>query len=708
MSNLTQFFGIQSTGGTVASSVTGKAAEALTAGDGLRLNEHGDFIKSAKNDLRQVAFTQDYGTSKASVAGNELDLNASSAYGRYTPEFEVGSGFIASDGTYIQLFYKEQSNTSTNYLGFRSFDQETYDQPSLWFKNFVSAGSQSNFYSQIGAEYREFYKDSNYIHIAVTLLWMDGSSVYRNQAYTLRLTRSSKVLAVFASNGNDGSQSSANNNGHINGSGSAGILANGVLVRSFQLGTSAGQDRTGSVRLNSIVYDHSAPSSGFSSANNYSGAAANYNDAVHSLHLHDHDTRTFLTFEAPVLLSNSKLVKKHVIAANGAITTTNVNTAFVLSNWAEAKFNRFSQIYQISSSIYAAVYPESTTTISIQKFTYDGNTTLTQSGSKIVLTMPSDVTIYGADNDHYNYYYSSRLADNDPKQLYIQASNDGTTPQPFYNIISINLVAGTLNFARQTYGLSSGRTTRGGNIAIGANKALVLQNRSYQNFGYQRYELPFFTSELRTKDIVAVALADATAGQTDATAALYSGVTSTATLPSTHYATKNGQSYVLDISGSELPSERLNKAPSKLKWIARRTDNTALSAYQHNAYMGADWYNSASFNQNTSYNIRNQTAAGGTGTSILKVAGSGMFKSNMFFGHRYGTSSAITSRFGLYIDDVLVWDNGQNSTHHGSHYYNGIPQLTGVIFTTGFELKVLYANTASYAWNGAVQTVEMT
>jgi hypothetical protein len=85
-----------------------------------------------------------------------------------------------------------------------------------------------------------------------------------------------------------------------------------------------------------------------------------------------------------------------------------------------------------------------------------------------------------------------------------------------------------------------------------------------------------------------------------------------------------------------------------------------------------------------------------------------MFKSNMFFGHRYGTSSAITSRFGLYIDDVLVWDNGQNSTHHGSHYYNGIPQLTGVVFTTGFELKVLYANTASYAWNGAVQTVEMT
>ena len=707
MSNLTQFFGIQSTGGTVASSVTGKAAEALTAGDGLRLNEHGDFIKTPKNNLRQDPFEQDYGTSKATFAGNELDLNASSAYGRYTPSSEFGSGFIASDGTYIQMFYKEQNNSSTNYFGFRSFDMQTYDQPSIWFKNFVSAGSISNFYDMQGAEYREIYKDSNYIHIAVTVFWRSNNNYYKNQAYTLRLTRSSKVLAAFASNGSDGSQTSSYNNAHINGSGSPGILANGVLVRSFQTATSSGQDTTGGVRLNSIVYDHNAPSSGFSSANNYSGATADYADAVHSLLLYDHDTRTFLTFEAPVALNDSKVVKKHVIAANGAITTTTVDSAFVLSNWAEAKFNRLSQIYQISSSIYAAVYPESMTTISIQKFTYDGNTTLTQSGAKIVLTMPSGIQLHGQNNNYFNPYYVSRLADNDPKQLYLQMSNNGTSPQPLYNIISIDLVAGTLNFARPTYGLSSGKTTRGGNIYIGAGKALVGQSTSYQDFGYQRYELPFFTSDLRTKDVVAVALADATSGQTDATAALYSGVTSAATLPSTHYVTKNGQSYVLDIANSELPSERLNKAESKLKWIGRRSDNPAYSILKANINNGNDWY-SNSYSVSNLWNIRNQTAAGGTGTTILKVSGAGMFKSDMYFGNRYNANNYISSRLGLYIDDVLVWDNGQNEAIYGYNYFSYIPFLDGVIFSSGFELKVLYANNAGYAWNGVVKTLEMT
>ena len=707
MSNLTQFFGTQSTGGTVASSVTGKAAEALTAGDGLRLNEHGDFIKTPKNDFRQAAHTQAYNHDASAEAGNELKLDVPSNYGRYTPQNERGSGFIASDGTYIQMFFSQQSVTSSQAFGFRSFNMKTYDQASIWFKAWGSGINQSNFYTDQGAEYREFYSDSNYIHIAVTVIWKDSNHYVRNRPLALRLTKSNGTLAVYSNTNNDQSQSTAYSSAHVNGSGSPGILANGVLVRSFQIATGQYVDRTGGVRLNATVYDYNAPPGTFTAAASYSGTVADYNDAVHSLHLHDHDTRTFLTFEAPVALNNSKVVKKHVMAANGAITTTTVDSAFVLSNWAEAKFNRYSQIYQISSSIYAAVYPESTTTVSIQKFTYDGGTTLTQSGSKIVLTLPSDVTVAGAPND-VNYYYTSRLADNDPKQLYMQHSNNGTTSQPTYNIISINLVAGTLNFARRTYGLTSGRTNRHGNIALGGGKALVLQNTTYQNFAYQRYELAFFTSDLRTKDVVAVALANATLGQTDATAALYSGVTSSATLPSTHYVTKNGQSYLLDIVNSELPSERLNKTASKLKWIARRTDNPLYSAFALNVHNGADWYNGASFNQNSIFNIRNQTAAGGTGLSILKVDGSGMFKSEMYFGHRYNVSSSITGRVGLYIDDVLVWDNGQNVAFYGYHYYNRIPNLTDVVFTTGFELKLLYSNNASYAWQGAVQTVEMT
>ena len=706
MSNLTQFFGIQSTGGTVASSVTGEAAEALTAGDGLRLNEHGQFIKGSKASLRKGAHTQQYNHDASAETGNGLNLGAESIYGRYTPyENGPGSGFIATDGTYIQLFYKDINQSSTAYFGFRCFDMSTYDQNSIWFKDFVSGGYNSNMYGSMSAQYKEIYKDANYIHIAVTVGWRDSSANYRNRGYVLRLTRATKVLTIFAGNTTEISQYSPYNNAHNNGSGTVGTLANGVLVRSYQVGDTA-NDRSGGMRINTFLYDYNAPAA-LTSAQQVSGTVANYNDAVSSMHLYDHDTRTFISFEAPVALNNSKVVKKHVIAANGAITTTTVDSAFVLSNWADAEFNKWSQVYQISAGIYAAVFAETATTISIQKFTWDGNTTLAQSGSKIVLTMPSDVEMQYAATFTFNYDKVARLADNDPKQLYIQSSTRTTATYAQYNIISINLVAGTLNFARRTFGLSSG-STEGGAIAIGGGKALVLQNSTYQSFAYQRYELAFFTSELRTKDVVAVALANATVGQTDATAALYSGVTSTATLPATHYVPKNGQSYLLDVANNELPSERLNKEASKLKWIGRRSDNSALSVFKANQNQGADWYNSASFNTIAMMNIRNQTAAGGTGTSILKVAGKGMFKSEMYFGHRYNSSSAITAQIGLYIDDVLVWDNGSHVSFNGWNYYNYIPHLDGIVFNTGFELKIIYANNASNLWNGAVKTVEMT
>ena len=457
------------------------------------------------------------------------------------------------------------------------------------------------------------------------------------------------------------------------------------------------------------MYDYNAPSATAAVASVY-GSYADYNDAVSDCIMHDHDTRTFITFEAPVALNDSKLVRKHVIAANGAITTTTVDAAFTLSNFTAASTNRYCRIYKVSTGVFAALFPETTTTFSIQKFTWDGNTTLTQTGDKIVLTLPSGLAIQSGGIVDYNYYHMSKMVNGtDPSKVYISHSASQASLNTKQNLYGIDLVAGTLTFAISTFGLvTAGKHIPGNHIAMGDVKTVGMAGTSYNTFDYKKFDTAYFTHSVQTKDVVGVVLADATANQADASVAMYSGVTSTSTLPATNYVTKNGQSYVLDVPNSILPSERLNKTPSKLKWISRRTDNTALSAYQQNTYIGADWYSSASFNQTTPYNIRNQTAAGGTGTSIINVAGSGMFKSSVYFGHRYGTSSSITSRFGLYIDEVLVWDSGQNAAHYGSHYYNAILQLTGVIFSSGFELKVLYANTSSYAWNGAVQTVEMT
>ena len=710
MSNLTQFFGIQSSGGTVASTTTGKTVEALTTGDGVRLTNNGDFVKSSRSAMAKGVHTQAYNDDQSGTVGNLLNLNAESTNGRYVPYENAGAGgFVTSDNTYIQIFYKDINQSSTLYYGWRSFNLDL-DNNFMEFKDWVVGSTQSNMYGGINCEYREIYSDANYIHIAASVQWRQSNSYYYHRLVILRLTKSNKALTQVSQSQTNQGQYSPYNNGQNNGGGTVGTLANGVLVYSYQEGNAV-NDRTGRMALKTILYDYNAPSATAAVASVY-GSYADYNDAVSDCIMHDHDTRTFITFEAPVALNDSKLVRKHVIAANGGITTTTVNAAFTLSNWTDASTNRYCRIYKVSTGVFAALFPETTTTFSIQKFTWDGNTTLTQTGDKIVLTLPSGLTIESSGTALYNYYHMSKMVNGtDPSKVYISHSASQASLNASQNLYGIDLVAGTLTFATSTYGLvAPSRHTAGNHIAMGDVKTVGMAGTNYNTFDYKKFDTAYFNHSVQTKDVVGVVLADATANQADASVAMYSGVTSTSTLPATNYVTKNGQGYVLDVPNSILPSERLNKAESTLARIGPRSDYPAYSAFVLNQFLGTNWWTNQNYTgTDTNYNMRNQTGPISTaGSVIMDVSGAGMFKSDMYFGHQYNASGSMTAQVKLMIDGVEVWNVGRVVTFHGYNYRNTIPNLTGVVYKQGFQLLLAANSSVNQAWNAAVQTVEMT
>ena len=695
MSNLTQFFGAVPSTASTATPITGTAVQALTAGDGVRLTNNGDFVKTARNGMKKDVFSHGHTLNASGVAGNLLDLTAESNYGRYTPQDNTNSGgFVCSDGTYIQIFYLTPNNTSSQF-GWRSFTTDYAEGNTLTFKDWVSGGSTGT--HMLGCEYREVYSDADFIHIAAAVQY-HTSSTYRNTLYMLKMTKSTKVLSMVSSGTVNTAQYSPYNNGYINGSGTVGTLANGVLVNALQ-GGNATNDRTGRLGLSARVFNTAAPALP-AAASLYLGAYADYNDAVSDCILHDHDTRTFISFEAPVDANNSKLVKKHVFDASGNITTTTVDSAFALSNFTNVIYNKYCRIFKVSTGVFAALYPETATTYSIQKFTWDGNTTLTQTGDKIVLTLPSGLTIQSAGTSTYNYYHLTRMVDNDPAQVYIQYGASTTSLNAAQNLVGIDLVAGTLRFAMTNYGLgNAGAHTAGGTIAMGATATVVRGNGNYQTFDYRRYDTAYFEHTLQTKEILGVALTDAARGATNASVAVFDGLQSTTALPAGTYISKNGQYYLMDVPNTTLgaasPLVFRKAAPFNGIHSNYNTEATISAQGYGHSYAGA---NSAVTNQAVAqyYNRNSKYSASCTAnqtTTIIKIEGSGAVSNPIWWN---GHTTTYNTGWQMWVDGVLFFEKLQaNETGGNQGYYgrlellNALPaDYSGVLyFDNSFEFK---------------------
>ena len=717
MSNLTQFFGsIPSTADT-ATPITGTTMQALTAGDGVKLGDNGEFAKTAKSDMKKASYTVSWNEDRSATVNDGLNLrastdgnNATSDHARYTQNNHGARGIVLSDGTYIQPFYQNINSTGGQYYGFRSF-LTSNDENHMHYKSYVSgrSGTTSNMYYYNGCHFREIRKDSGSIYVAAFLFYGQSNSYYYGRQHIIKMNRTTKDLTIVGHGESDLIQIGHQTRGMVGGCGTAGILANGVFVDAYQK-ADAQNDQTGRLKIRSAVYDVNSPTA-LAAGTYYEGAVSDHNNAIGDLVLHDETSRTFLSFESPVSANNSKLVKKHVFAADGTLTTTTVATAFTLSNFSNAATNKYFRVVKVSTGVYAAVFAETNNVWSIQKFTWDGNTTLTQTGSRIDLTLPTGLTIEGFNSNNCWYYHDSYEVAGDESNLIIEHGSAATSKNANQNAYSINLVAGTLNFGISTFGLgNNGAHLQGGCFIYGKDKTIVIPNgAAYNDFNYQKFDSSFFKHTEQTKEVVGIALADAVAGATDASIALLDGLKSTTALPTGTFIVKNGQYYLLDVATT------IGSPPKKFKKdavfggdYAYLNSNANVSSRSYSAEhtgVNSAVQNHSSVNYPSYTHKFSKSCPASQTTTIVSISGSGAISSDIRFWNGYHTT--YYAGWEILIDGAVFFKKLYGAETQGTQGYYGkcnffhaLPNANNstLYFDKSMEIKCVTPNNTATNW----------
>lgn len=706
MSNLTQFFGAVPSTASTATPIVGTTMQDLTAGDGVRLADNGEFVKSSKAAMVKGQYTVNSSTDRSSVANDGLNMQSDATHGQYVPYSNNPRGIVLSDGTYIQLFFRyyQNANAANDYC-FRSFVMSN-DEDHMTFKHLITRPTPiTNFYYDQGCIFKEIYKDADFIHVAADVIWAKNNNYHYIHQHIIKMNRSTKVMTVVKAPNEHRAQRGSQSMGHTGGGGSVGILANGVLVNSWDEVTGANYYK-GRLTIISTLYNTANPQTP-SITGAYNGAYPDWNHSNTDLLLHDHDTRTFISFEAPVYANNSKLVKKHVFAADGSVTTTTVSTAFTLSNFTNAQTNLLFRVVNVSAGIYAAIFAESANVWSFQKFSWDGNTTLTQVGNRIDMTLPTGLNIQDAGSSSMWYHHHAYTVAGKESDLIIQHSH-GTTAatNDRMNVYSINCLTGTLNFARTTAGLGDVGKHSGG-LMIGNTRSLaIIDHDDYNDFNYQKYESAFFKANTLSKEIVGVAITNADAGSTTASIALFDGLQSTTALPAGTYVQKNGQYYLQDIEGSVLGEVEIKSTGA----VSNGGDNTGYLATQPNQLgiatsMGstANYWNGPAGNTAGTTGWGTYKGTGGTvwadarfnyyifphrytavcpanvTTDLVSISGRGRLLDRFVFAN--GHSNSYTAGWELWIDGVRwYYQNTRSMTQGTAGYYSVInfEYMTGV------------------------------
>ena len=181
MSNLTDFFGAT---GKPTASATGTTLEALTAGDGIKITDTGDFVKSAKSAF--VNDTVSYPTTVLDDDGGQF---------RYTSHDNAKpSNFYTSSGIIIGWFYqnKEQNSSTANGWGFRTYtDDGSYTQNNTMRSSDMNG---SYMYYNVGCKFWELENDGTFTYVAGLTGW---KSPQNNRSYAKL-----NVLKIQNSTGN--------------------------------------------------------------------------------------------------------------------------------------------------------------------------------------------------------------------------------------------------------------------------------------------------------------------------------------------------------------------------------------------------------------------------------------------------------------------------------------------------------------------------
>ena len=732
MSNLTQFFGAVPSTASTATPITGTAVQALTAGDGVYLTQAGSFAKQGRASF--VGPAVDTSDSQSPYTDN-------SGHGKYVGRGNYRSGEWLSTGHFLQLGRQVNNGTGNNYYGFRTYTMNS-DRTLVEAAWISSAGAVSQFYQQHGMEARELFSDATYTYVGVGVFWRNSSSYGLVRPHILKIVNATGAMIQMRGQDQNAYYSADICNIAYQGGGGGIFYADGVVVHAYGYNAST-NGYNNRFRVEAGVYNPATHTGNLITTftQTYIGSQPADNYTPIDFLEHDAASRTFISFETLDADVDSRTVTKHVFAADATCTTTTISSAFALANITalpavsgSSYGNAGSRIFKISAGVYAMCVQASATTYCIQKFTYDGNTTLAQSGNLVTLTLPAGLEFQYPMQTGGTHRTHQKLVNNDPTRLIIQTAT-GTTSASANNLKrmwvgEINLVAGTLVWAKSSYGLEPGGAfPYNTNVIVGPENTYVLSNNAGGTEGhdYQIYGNGYFTVDTISKEIVGVALADAAANATNASIALFDGIQSTTALPTGTYVQKNGQYYLQDIEGSVLGEVEIKSTGALVHGGLNASYNTSMPNQ-----LGISTSMNSTINN---WNGPNGSTTGTTGWSTYKGSGGNVWSDARFniyiYPHRYsavcpvsattnlvsiagrgrlldrfafcnGHSNSYTAGWELWIDGVRwYYQNARAMTQGTAGYYSVInfEYMTGVPYLDFKESMVFKCVEPSTATN---------
>ena len=694
MSNLTDFFGAT---GKPTAAVTGTTLEALTAGDGIKITETGEFVKSVKS-----AFVNDTVSYDSTVSDND------GVQFRYTSHDQSKpSNFYTSSGVIIGWFWQaiEQNNNNTNGWGFRTYtDDGSYTQNNTM----RSTNMYSDYmYYNVGCKFWELENDGTFTYVAALTGWKNSSN---SRSYAKL-----NVLKIQNSTGNIvstsvGGQLNTTQNTYAMGVGGASIngldcylTASGHIALAYSFASGANNESTNNY-VQCYTYDKSAPPAALPD----SGSA--------NIHSYDGDTGRPIFYFVPLDLSaqtfllfvwrgNSTIsgykVYQVTVSASGAVskTTASDNLAFpsIVTASGNTNGNNKSVVVRVADGVYGYITSDNSNYL-MQKFTYDG-TDFTASGSIITFAGDYDARPHTNLNHDVGCNYHIGM---DKFKLYY--SNGSTSVEN--HVVTLNLVNGTLTSADDLTSLSSNSVTpKMSQMYFGKGGGLHIQEESanHEKWAGTLVQGPYFAYEKATKDYVGVAMADAAEGATDASVRLFEAIVSTTSLPSASYVQKGEGFYLLNVENNGLNPV----AASAAKLLRMPESSLNHSSCTFNQNNNADWFHQEGYSDRQKSHRPQITCPNYQTTTLLSVSGKGKVDGDISWGHRYNSTSSMSGTFKIFVDGVEVFSKG--GTYYGYNYISRLAasSTAHLTFEKKIEFKVV-SPSVQQTWQMATNIVSYT
>ena len=460
---------------------------------------------------------------------------------------------------------------------------------------------------------------STHYLVAYRLNYYASNGQYKSQAGIIKVNKSDGTLSHHIFHANLYIAFANAGYGYIN-AGHSRKFGNQHTCRGGTVFVDAFNTSTSGVAVGSQVLDSSGSPTGSAGRYTFSTHDDDYNGYLIKI---DDANGIFLFFHSTN--SSTMVVSKVVIAADAARTVTTLYTYTQYSGMASDINRENGVIYGggTGSNNLFATFSSNSSYFDSQVGTYDpSDDSITWSSAN---RKYYSIATYNRNNTHWQEYKTQRAYNPDDKLFYM--SGDFSSGEGFiYNPIANTLVAAPLKSKVNDSNNERFQIAYSGGVLHFCDK-----NDPFNGSAW--YATSFDSSLLKTQDAVAVALASGSAGST-VNIALKDGITSSSTLPSTHYLSKSDLYFPYAVEGVS--------ATSVIKSIQRGITAFSSPAQQTVSISAVDVNKSMVVVNGWGYHGASNT--GGYGTTFLTNGTTLTFNTN---------TSSYTKRFSWQVIEYV-------------------------------------------------------